>query len=184
MLSTQLNNPKLLNYQEQDLEAWQSYYQILASITEEEPDSAQLVAFNELWLDNKGAASAAARSYLQTYSGLDYEEPLYLGDQMYARGPNEHYEDMVEKAKAHEYLEIYPNPAKDYLIVKFDLEQEYSDALIKISNLQGVLIDSKKLEVSKNQIILPTKDYQEGTYTLQLIFGKQARETHKFTVIH
>ena len=184
MLNNQLDNPKLLDYQEQELEGWQSYYQILASISEEEPDSIQLAAFNSLWLDDKGAASAAARAYLQTYAGLEYDEPLYLGDEMYSNGPNEHFEDLVQKAEAHQYMELYPNPAKDYLIVKFDLEMEYLDALIQISDMRGMILETQKLKASKNQILIPTKDYKEGTYTLQLSFGKQARETHKFSVIH
>ena len=183
MLNSQLDNPKLLDYQEQELEGWQSYYQILANITEEEPDSAQLAAFHSLWLEDKGAASAAARAYLQTYAGLEYEEPLYLGDEMYATGPNEHFEELVQKAEAHQYLELYPNPAKDYLIVKYDLEMNYPDALIQISDMRGMILVTQKLKASKNQILIPTKDYKEGTYTLQLSFGKQARETHKFTVV-
>jgi hypothetical protein len=63
-------------------------------------------------------------------------------------------------------LNVYPNPASDYLNLSF-IEGEV-DKLVQIFNLQGALVMSTKIPAGINKDVLPIAALSSGSYILKL----------------
>jgi hypothetical protein len=82
-------------------------------------------------------------------------------------------------------LEISPNPAKDYLLVKYHLQEMALPigTTLKIIALDGKLLQQISLSNVQDQIIIDTKQLLSGTYILQIADAKVIYNNAKFEVI-
>jgi len=67
-------------------------------------------------------------------------------------------------------LHVFPNPAKDFLILRFDPHQVNKEATIQIWSESGRLVHNEKQSILKGQeeVRLNELDLPNGTYTVQL----------------
>lgn len=73
----------------------------------------------------------------------------------------------VETIEAGDIIQIYPNPARDFLMV--DLKELTDKAYkITITNLQGQQISHLSLEDNKQHLRIPLKDSPSGVYLFQV----------------
>ena len=80
----------------------------------------------------------------------------------------------VKQPNSISQLTIYPNPAKDYIVVEYHLESKTDHGLLTINDSNGKKIKSVTISAIKDQIIIPVADLVMGMYVLSLnIDGKR-----------
>lgn len=115
-----------------------------------------------------------AKNLLIACKKLDYLEPVILPV---------FEENNLETIIISEHLKVHPNPANDYFILEYKLNNnELKNALINIYNMTGLKIDSERLKENTNEIIIHTKDWPVGIYLISLEFGNNTKESVKIAI--
>lgn len=80
------------------------------------------------------------------------------------------------------WFKLFPNPAYDYFIVEYEMEQPVFEAFFKVTDVLGREI--KKISVSKqyNQLVINTTSLKEGVYFVVFEVNGDMRYTAKLTV--
>jgi len=85
-------------------------------------------------------------------------------------------------------LQVFPNPTKDYIIVKYNLASELADTpgkiILVIVATTGQLVKSLTLYNAVGQIVISTKTLISGVYIIQIKGISKKAEITKFTVVH
>jgi len=114
---------------------------------------------------------------------IDYEEPIFLPDLLKSVAINSEYNELLSKAdEAPGLIKVQPNPAKDYIIVEYELEQEAA-AKIEINDITGDLKYSKNTLNRQDQISIDTRSWKAGVYITSLKINGKLVESVKFTSI-
>ncbi|MFA6824420.1 MAG: T9SS type A sorting domain-containing protein, partial [Bacteroidales bacterium] len=69
-------------------------------------------------------------------------------------------------------INVYPNPAKDYISVDFD-SKNFNQAEIELYDMQGKLVKKAKLKTQKGNR-LDISSLKAGTYTYNIILNGNA----------
>jgi hypothetical protein len=72
--------------------------------------------------------------------------------------------------------EFWPNPVSD--VLNLDLPGDYSDKIVRITDLKGIEVHNQKID--KNRFEINVKKYPSGTYILQIISGD--RQTTQYFI--
>jgi hypothetical protein len=164
------------------------FYDILLSLHSAgknvvEVDSLQLSELLAIEAAGQGQASVYARNILLALNAIDYEEPIILPDMLKSSEAVVEYQELLNKAvEAPGYIKIQPNPAKDYIILKYDLEME-SDAVIEMNNLSGKLMHTERLRNKTDEIVIDTRSWNTGVYIATLKIEGKMIESVKFTIV-
>jgi hypothetical protein len=85
-------------------------------------------------------------------------------------------------------LQIFPNPAKDYIIVRYNLANELYDTqdkvVLEMVTTTGQVIKSLTLQDVTGQVVVATKALVPGVYIIHVKDINKKVETTKFTVVH
>ena len=146
------------------------------------PDSAAIA-----WLIDKMdnavlPASIYARNILLAHSLVEHQPEYLLPDDTKStplKRPRSQSTPEVEM------LKLFPNPAREYVIVDFDIVQMKADersGTLKISSMEGKLIEALPLTKPKDQLVFPLKGYQPGTYVFTLYFGNKMHESKRLII--
>lgn len=92
----------------------------------------------------------------------------------------EAYNKLLE-AKPPQYLMVKPNPAKDYVILGYRLENE-GVAGIEIRSQQGQLVYAGQTGSMQDELTLDTRNWKPGLYVVSLLPGGKLIESTKFTL--
>ncbi|MCD4728240.1 MAG: T9SS type A sorting domain-containing protein, partial [Pirellulales bacterium] len=178
-----------LNSQQQtEYQQMAGFYGLLSSLAMEdksilEVDSLQTLALYNIEASQAGLASAYARNALLALNEIEYDEPIILSDLLKSSEALDDYEELLSKAaEAPGYIKVHPNPAKDYIIVRYETELE-GQAEINIYNISGKLKYSGQLKNIKDQVVIGTKDWKAGVYITTLKLNGKMIESVKFTLI-
>ncbi len=79
-------------------------------------------------------------------------------------------------------IQLYPNPAKDYTAVYYDIPVN-SQALIQIYDQLGQLVISQVLSATSNKTIISTGQLQGGVYNYRFVLNYQVIKRDKFVVV-
>lgn len=113
----------------------------------------------------------------------EYEEPVILPDLLKSAAATDEYNELLSKAvNAPGYIKVQPNPAKDYVIIEYELERE-TDAAIEINSITGNLKYSVKFANRHNQITVDTRNWNAGIYIVSLKINGKLIKSVKFTII-
>lgn len=86
------------------------------------------------------------------------------------------------------WLQAFPNPAKDYIIVRYKFANELSDtqekAVLEIVTTTGQMIKCMNLHDEKGQVVVSTRTFIPGVYIIHINGINKKVETTKFTVVH
>jgi hypothetical protein len=164
---------------------FEDYYQIAMDLaTEDKAISPQQIYDLEFIMNEEvGLSEAFARNLLIAQGVLDYEEEVIIPESNKSSFAQQEAEDLEEALEAHNYLTLFPNPAKDYLIIEYQLEMEYADASLQIFDQKGILLQTIAATYIQDQKVIPTTDLKAGTYFIRLSFNGREMEKKKFTVI-
>jgi hypothetical protein len=138
----------------------------------------QLVALEQA----TAPASAYARGVLVFLDEIDYLEPILIPDLLKSSTAEETFQQMLATAPP-SILELYPNPAKDYLIVGYTLDMEEVKGTIEIKNLKGEQVTSIPFTRAVDKLTVVTRGWKPGTYILSLTLKGKVMESAKFTLI-
>jgi len=165
-----------------------SYYNILLDLVSDgksilELNSSQIDGLMAMEASQQGMASVYARNILLALNEIDYEEPIILPDMLKSSEAVTDYEELLGKAtEAPGFIKIQPNPAKDYIILKYDLEKE-ADAVIDINGLSGKLMHTESLRNKNDEIVIDIRDWKPGIYITTLKIDGEMVEGVKFTIV-
>ncbi|PIY32094.1 MAG: hypothetical protein COZ08_07695, partial [Bacteroidetes bacterium CG_4_10_14_3_um_filter_42_6] len=79
-------------------------------------------------------------------------------------------------------LKVFPNPAKDFVVLEYKLETE-APASISIQNMSGLTFKTLTTKRQQDQTILITLDWMPGIYIAGLKVNGKLMESVKFTII-
>lgn len=144
-------------------------------------DSTQIGVLNYFLSSPSVYVSSYARRLLVKSNFLAYEEPYVLPDntKKYEIKEKEKKKQVVSRA----FLKAYPNPAKDYITIEYDLGNELSVSSIVIYDSHGKQVKSIKLGKQNDQFIVRTGNLKPGDYFIQLISGNQSLSFARFAII-
>ncbi|NTW24523.1 MAG: T9SS type A sorting domain-containing protein [Lentimicrobium sp.] len=76
----------------------------------------------------------------------------------------------------------FPNPAVEHTTIPYSLPSGINSATIKVSDLQGRLIDQHIINCNADRITMPTAHYHSGLYNYSVEAGSQRFESGQFIV--
>jgi Secretion system C-terminal sorting domain len=125
--------------------------------SESHPDweDAAWILWNSGAMNSAGANTVNVGLYLLVASGTTYV-PLFDREQYYAVST-------PEVTEGNDSYTIYPNPAKDFVTVKFNFNKVPTIAY-RIYDLRGKVITEKLLPNHDNTITIPIKGLKKGMY--------------------
>ncbi len=129
-----------------------------------------------------GLASTYSRNLLITANEMEYIEPVILPDFTKSASAEAEYNELMQELEEHHYIKVFPNPAKDYVIVGYELEMAYENAQIMVYDNKGVLQQTLKAENIKDQVVVDTKQLSTGIYIVSLFVNAKEMESIKFTI--
>lgn len=80
------------------------------------------------------------------------------------------------------YLKVYPNPAKEYFALDYNIQDTYREVRIEIVNAIGKLVYSDLLQKQKDQELIDVQTYKPGFYIVNLIGDGRVIETQKLSI--
>ena len=113
---------------------------------------------------------------------IQYDEPILYPDGLKSSSAIE-YEELMKTLAEHRFMQIFPNPAKDYFIIEYDLETEFTDVVLRIRDLKGHIVKQVKLIGSHDEKTINTQKLSTGIYFAALLVNGEEVDNVKLTVI-
>ncbi len=160
---------------------------LLASLMQDEKnifelDSQQLLSIAAMEATKAGMASVYARSILLTLGLLEYEEPILLPDFLKSKALSQR--DMaVKSAELPKFLNIFPNPARRYIIAEYKLA-DIGNGLIEFTDISGKRMKSLQVRHLQDQITIDVSTWKPGLYVATLKTNSKVTESVKFTIVN
>ncbi|MBI9038855.1 MAG: T9SS type A sorting domain-containing protein, partial [Bacteroidales bacterium] len=184
-IPTQFN---LDNTQQAEYQKMAAFYNLLRGLVLQDKsildvDSLQTAELLNIEESQLGSASVYARNILLALNEIEYEETILVPDLLKSTEALADYEELLGKAEdAHGYIKIQPNPAKDYITIQYEMNNE-GNAEIAINDMSGILKYSKKLQNMNDQIVVDTRNWKSGVYITTLKLNGKLIKSEKFTLI-
>jgi hypothetical protein len=162
-------------------------YNLLSNIAQQgktvfDADSTAIALLVEIEESKAGQAAVYSRNILLAINQMEYEEQILLPDMLKSTLAQDKYNTLISKANdAPGYIRIKPNPAKDYIIVEYELDQETA-ASIEINDLTGSLKYLLNITNRQDQVTVNTQDWKPGIYIVTLKINGKPVESIKFTI--
>jgi len=162
------------------------YYNWLVSIKQNQgnilyPDTAQQQQLWDIALADSSGAGVYARNLLVLLDETTYNEPIILTHMYKSTRDMEDYDKLLH-TDAPNFLKIFPNPTKDYVILEYKLETDVF-ASISIQDIKGITIRIVETKGQQDQITLITSDWKPGIYIANLKISGKIVESIKFTIV-
>jgi hypothetical protein len=158
------------------------YAGLIASLQGAMPDSTDITELVGIMESEQGVASIYALNTLIDLGEITYDEPIEMPEMLKSAeisdsdiGRNREFNNEPR------LLKVMPNPAKDYIIVEYDLEL-HREGLIEITDVNGRVVNSVQVLNPKDQITMDTRDWKRGIYIASLKINGRTKETVKFTI--
>jgi hypothetical protein len=146
-----------------------------------ELDESQRISLWEIEKNQPTTATALARSILmQIDSNYTYTEPVDLPPDL---PENKSTKPMIEKPKPIEKLEVYPNPANDFVTLTYEINDAVLTGLqLIICDAMGKTVYFQALNKANDYLLIVLKDYAKGNYIASIISNQKTIKTCKFIV--
>ncbi len=172
----------LTNTQQAVHQDYLSLYNILEQLEGNEllVDSVQASQLEILAEHDDWFPGAYARDILIAAGLMDYEEPIILPDILKSSEVIENetfgFDDKPE------VLNVFPNPAEDYIIVDYNTEGYFGDILLSIIDLTGKPVYAEVCSINRDQKVVNTKDWKAGVYLITLYVNGRTIESKKVSI--
>lgn len=145
------------------------------------PDSLQQIALTELGAHNTHAA-AYARNLLINQGMIVYNEPYIFPDDNLKSGKVIRRKQVTNRSNVD--FKVYPNPAKDYVIIEYTGERKDKFSSTEIIDAIGQIILKRKFEESSNLLIIPITGLAPGAYTIRIVKDSGTYSESKLIILH
>jgi len=129
-------------------------------------DSTSLLILNSIASSGICEINAMARNVLISSNDLNYFEPYLFPEPEFKSDKIKRLP--IRKVITENSLLLYPNPAVEYVIVEYSLNEPVIDGTLKVFDLVGKLYQFVSINKSKEYLLLSTHDLPNGVYIIQL----------------
>ena len=126
--------------------------------------------------------SAYARNVLIALDELSYVEPVIVPDLLKSSRAETAYQELMS-GKAQTMLEVHPNPAQDFVVVGWTLENEQVSGSIAIHRITGGLMSTFTFNTPVDKQTVDTREWPSGAYVVTLTLNGKVMESAKFTLV-
>ncbi|MFN3589264.1 MAG: C25 family cysteine peptidase [Spirosomataceae bacterium] len=119
--------------------------------------------------------SISFRYSLQTFSSDTYEF-WAQGKDLKGNLSNFLQNSFYLKENSEPFFRVSPNPFSTYLQTRWELKTDDSKGLLTIVNMQGKVMFSQEVNLTKREHIIHTKNWQSGTYIIYLKWKNKENE--------
>ncbi len=145
-------------------------------------DSTRASALHRIMISNNDLPGAYARNVLLAAGKISYHEPIILPDTGLKVAKKRKFRG-VKESDYPKVITVFPNPANDYFIVKFNLTECLEQVVIKLYDGKGKVSHSFEVHNKQDQIIIPATNLNSGFYFLELYSGDKKIERAKIVVV-
>lgn len=137
------------------------------------------------WYENESNLAANwALNVLRESGNISYQEPYILPDDELKSSTIQIQSSGSTGTGNHELLQVYPNPANDYMVCEYQLEGVYSRASISmLQSGSAKAIFTRALNNSRDALVIDLAEYKAGNYLLMLIVDGKTIETKSINII-
>lgn len=124
-----------------------------------------------------------ARNILIANNALDYFEPILFPE--VTKSSKAEHKILSLLTKNNGYMKIQPNPAQNYTIVEYSIDQGLvadKDFQFLITSTSGEIIDKIQAEKIKDQFVINTTNYMNGSYICSLFNNGNLILSEKFLI--
>jgi len=75
----------------------------------------------------------------------------------------------VSPEEVHSQLKVYPNPARNYIALEYDILKPYNKIYINITDIAGKIVYSKVLIGQKSELLIDITEFKPGFYMVNLL---------------
>jgi hypothetical protein len=146
------------------------------------PDSTQFEFLLALGAVASGASEAYAQNVLITMDELQYYEPVFLPSLFKSalyKDPMKDFKDNYTDIQ----LKVYPNPARDFLIVEYSNSIPAGESILIIRDSEGKEVINVSSIRKRDQILVNLPGLESGLYYISLYSDDTFIKSAKFTVI-
>ena len=148
-----------------------------------ELNESQINTLQLLAEDDQYVPGVFARNILLANGLSDYEEPVILPDPYKLSPINKNETKKVTTINRTTNLAIYPNPAKKYFIVEYQLEKDAMDIQIEILDMISRKVVEMTLHGQHDQVVVPVNNWHQGIYLVRLMANGRLMESRKVAVV-
>ena len=130
---------------------------------------------------SSGILQSYCRNTLIHTDGLIYQEPYILPDTSSNKSIQFEKPTNSFNNRLTNYLNLYPNPAKDYITLEYHLPNGSTNMITEVLNVTGMHLEVFRLNHLKGQKIIDLRTYQSGTYIIRLWANDKVLQSKKFT---
>lgn len=191
LMNNELNNiPAVFNLSDEELQTHQNYLTYIGilhqlqndSVNGHYPDSSQIATLFEITGSSNNLPSVYARNLLIRLGLLNYAEPVYfpvlLNSGFGGKWPFTEIAYPKESS-----LDVFPNPANNYFIVEYEIDQSYEQAIIIIHDMKGKVVGSYQLTGDQDQLVIPIGALNNGIYMVSMYINNRPVDTKKITIL-
>jgi len=131
--------------------------------------------------NSQNIAGAIARNILIQVEGYEYTEPVILPENSLKSG-NIVFDLPDIRNFTPEYVNIYPNPALNYIIIELN-KGNATGAIVNLFNNNGKMLRSVNIPAQQQNYVLGLKDIPSGMYIIEVEYDGKTLGSKKFTVI-
>jgi hypothetical protein len=132
---------------------------------------------------NTGIPATYARNILIAAGKITYQEPILLSDTSLKKSKKIKFRGVQEKGDV-SVLSVYPNPARDFFVVKILPGLYTGNGKINMFDGKGILIWSHPVVIKQDQIIMPIINLKKGLYLLVLEINEIWIESTKIAILN
>jgi len=146
-------------------------------------DSTQIETLFVLSENDQYLPGVYARNILINLKKMVYDEPFNIPDPLKSLKPNTNFRNETKPQVTNTLLKVFPNPAKNYIVIDYDAGEIGNHIMITISDMTGKLIFVKTVNKNHDQIIVPIINWDEGIYLVRLIINNKIENNTKFVLL-
>jgi hypothetical protein len=146
-------------------------------------DSATIASVQRLFSNATEPVRSFSRNILIARGTMTYSEPILLPDPLKSGKEKRQYK--TGKFTDKSYLKLFPNPARQYVIVEYNLKEQFTkncEISLVVSNFNGIPLLRKYLYKQQDQEMIPTSAFINGPYVCILQVNGRIIGTQKFVV--
>ncbi|MCF8366933.1 MAG: T9SS type A sorting domain-containing protein, partial [Bacteroidales bacterium] len=174
-------NYALNEQQFQEHELLTAYLNHLQAMQENLPDSTQTAWLMNAAQEGNSLAGTYARNLLLGLGWISYNEPIILPHSSKSSLWDD-YRNLDPTRSAINQLEVYPNPASDYIIVKWTLDRPPAGLTLKVTTIDGKLIREISISGTTGETVISTDRLLPGIYLVSVHDGIKVFESKKVSI--
>ena len=145
--------------------------------------SNEINTLTTLYENSQNKASVYARNILLAAEEIEYDAPVIYPDMGNKSSLITQQANNSQQLAEQVYIDVYPNPARDYIIFEYDIVKKYESAQLHIyDGVKSNLLMQQNIEEKQNSVSIGVKDWAPGVYIASIVVDGKILKSIKFTV--